>query len=42
MGLQAPVARGNSQVLPAGNCCCCMTLTVDECTDWLQHCLMNI
>jgi len=22
--------------------CCCLTITVDECSDWLQHSLMNI
>jgi len=27
--------------LPA-TACCCLAITVDECSDWLQHCLMNI
>jgi len=27
--------------LPA-TACCCVAITVDECSDWLQHCLMNI
>jgi len=21
---------------------CCMAITIHECSDWLQHCLMNI
>jgi len=21
---------------------CCLAITVDKCSDWLQHCLMNI
>jgi len=27
--------------LPA-TAACCLTITVHECSDWLQHCLMNI
>jgi len=42
---QALAARGNFRLLPAGECGDCLLLpgnTVDECSDWLQHCLMNI
>jgi len=27
--------------LPA-TACCCLAITVDKCSDWLQHCLINI
>ena len=36
------LAHGNFRLLPAGDDCCCLAITVDECSDWLQHCLMNI
>ena len=43
---QAPaggVARGNFRRLSAGyGRGCCEAITVRECSDWLQHCLMNI
>jgi len=43
---QAPsggVVRGNFRRLSAGDDRgCCVAITVYECSDWLQHCLMNI
>jgi len=43
---QAPaggVARGNFRRLSAGDGRgCYVAITVHECSDWLQHCLMNI
>jgi len=39
---QAPAARGNFRLLPAGDCLLLPGITVDECSDWLQHCLMNV
>jgi len=39
---QAPAARANFRLLPAGDCLLLPGITVDECSDWLQHCLMNI
>jgi len=43
---QAPVggmARGNFRRLSAGDGRgCCVAITAHECSDWLQHCLMNI
>jgi len=44
--VQAPaggVARENFQRLSAGvGRGCCVAITVHECSNWLQHCLMNI
>jgi len=43
---QAPaggVALGNFRRLSAGDDRgCCVAITVDEYSDWLQHCLMSI
>jgi len=43
---QAPaggVARGNFRRLSTGDCRGCgVAITVHECSDWLQHCIMNI
>jgi len=39
---QAPAAPGNFRLLPAGDCLLLPGITVDECSNWLQHCLMNI
>jgi len=37
------VARGNFRRLSAGDGCgCSVAITVRECSDWLQHCLVNI
>ena len=27
---------------PAGDCLLLPGITIDECSDWLEHCLMNI
>jgi len=37
-----PWARGNFRLLPAGDCLLLPGITVDECSDWLQHCFMSI
>jgi len=37
------MARGNFRHLSAGDGPgCCVAIAVHECSDWLQHCLMNI
>jgi len=37
------LARGNFRLLPAGDGLLLPgDYSIDECSDWLQHCLMNI
>jgi len=36
------LARGISDFCLPATACCCLAITVDKCSDWLQHCRMNI
>jgi len=35
------LARGNFRLFLPATACCCLAITVHECSDWLQLCLIN-